>query len=74
MSSSEDPKVLHDYIKDLVKALNDQNDLISVTTTRMQGADVLANRPNPGQQGATYYATDNGHFYVDDGTSWITLV
>ena len=63
-----------EYIKLLVQALNKQNDLISNSMTGMQGADVLANRPAPGIKGRTYYATDNGHFYTDDGTNWITLV
>ena len=31
-------------------------------------------RPDPGNAGSFYYATDTAHLYEDDGNQWVTLV
>ena len=62
------------YIKPLVDALNDQNSKIAVTMTAMLGADVLANRPEPQQNGWLFYATDVSHLYVASNSTWIMVV
>jgi hypothetical protein len=62
------------WLKILVDAINQEMDKISNTVSGLEGATTLSDRPTAGIRGRTFYATDNGHFYVDDGTSWITLV
>jgi len=37
-------------------------------------ADTKANRPSAGYAGRMYYATDEGIWYRDDGSSWVELV
>ena len=62
------------FLKELIDSLNQQFDKISNTISGMEGADLLTNRPTAGIRGRVFYATDTLNFFVDDGTSWITLV
>lgn len=68
------PKENSAYLKTLTESMNDQNDIIAKTMTSMVGADVLANRPNPDQNGWLFYATDVAHLYVAFDSTWITVV
>jgi len=74
----ETPRNLQDvplFLKELVQALNRQQELISVAIQGLTGADVLANRPAVAVKGRLYYNTDAPkHLYVDDGTAWQLLV
>jgi hypothetical protein len=62
------------YLDNLTKAIDDQNDQIATTMTSMVGANVLAQRPTPAQNGWLYYATDVAHLYVAFNSAWITVV
>ena len=62
------------YIWRLSEALQQQTSLTASILNSLTGADVLANRPPAAQAGRMYYATDNSHLYVDNGTSWVTVV
>jgi hypothetical protein len=68
------PEEVVGYLKILIDAINQQNDKISDTISGMQGAGPLADRPDPGIKGRTFWTTDTLHFYTDDGTSWVLLV
>ncbi len=73
----ETPRNLQDvplFLKELVQALNRQQELVSVAIQGLTGADVLANRPPSAVKGRLFYATDVAHFYVDNGTAWQLLV
>ena len=43
----------------------------STAFTRRNQSGLLASRPTFGTIGATYYATDNGLEYYDNGTTWV---
>lgn len=62
------------YLKSLTAELQSYVNQLANYINTANLADVIANQPPAGLAGRTFYGTDNSHFYVDDGTSWITVV
>jgi len=74
-------KLPKDAPPDVLRYLKEQQNLLTqqwanmtqvLQSISMQGS--LAERPTAGSAGRTYYATDNSHYYFDNGSSWVTLV
>ena len=71
------PTDLESLLKAYANLTNELQNYVNKLATYVNTAnlaDVIANQPPPGLAGRTFYGTDNGHFYVDDGTNWITVV
>ena len=70
----EDQSGVLPYLKSLTSELQSYVNQLATYVNTANLADVVANRPPAGIAGRTFYGTDDSHFYVDSGTSWITVV